>query len=28
MEEINTAFNRVKANDVKYRFVIEMESLS
>lgn len=28
MEEINTAFNRVKDNDVKYRFVIDMTSLS
>ena len=27
MDEINTAFDRVKKNDVKYRFVINMESL-
>lgn len=27
MKEINTAFKRVKDNDVKYRFVIDMKSL-
>ncbi|WP_405368798.1 MULTISPECIES: NAD(P)-dependent alcohol dehydrogenase [unclassified Nonlabens] len=27
MDEINTAFERVQKNDVKYRFVIDMESL-
>jgi uncharacterized zinc-type alcohol dehydrogenase-like protein len=27
MEEINNAFKRVKENDVKYRFVIDMETL-
>ncbi len=27
MNEINTAFKRVKKNDVKYRFVIDMKSL-
>lgn len=27
MNEINTAFERVQKNDVKYRFVIDMESL-
>lgn len=27
MDEINEAFSRVKSNDVKYRFVIDMESL-
>ena len=27
MQEINTAFDRVTSNDVKYRFVIDMKSL-
>jgi len=27
MQDINTAFKRVQSNDVKYRFVIDMESL-
>lgn len=27
MDEINTAFERVQGNDVKYRFVIDMKSL-
>ena len=28
MQEINTAFDRVTSNDVKYRFVIDMKSLN
>ena len=28
MDEINTAFERLRKGDVKYRFVIDMESLS
>jgi len=27
MQEINTAFERITNNDVKYRFVIDMKSL-
>lgn len=27
MQEINTAFERITSNDVKYRFVIDMKSL-
>ncbi len=27
MQDINTAYERVTSNDVKYRFVIDMESL-
>jgi uncharacterized zinc-type alcohol dehydrogenase-like protein len=28
MEDINDAFKRVKTSDVKYRFVIDMKSIS